>query len=536
MQAGLGGASVLTKSDSGRGRTAAGDPIVEIGPGKIRGVTAEGVHTFKGIPYGASTSGKNRFMPPRKPEPWAGIRNALTLQGRSPQHRTGPQRPELVTLWGPVDELPVGEDCLTLHVWTPGLDAAKRPVMVWLHGGAFSFGSANALRFDGTNLARRQDVVVVTVNHRLNIFGHLHLAEIGGEAFARSGNAGVLDLIAALEWVRDNVGQLGGDPGNVTIFGQSGGGGKVSVLLSMPKARGLFHRGIIQSGATIRVAERERATMLAEAVLKQVGLGPSQFEELQALPIDRLLAAIDPAVKTLPPARQPLLDRYPFGPVVDGEDLPRQPFDPAAPDISDDIPLLIGDTKDETAIFLAPDDKVWDRSLTEDELRSRVRAVAGESTDRMIETYRGRHPGMSPAELLIAITTDSNFRVRSLMLADRKAAKPRARVWFYSLDWHTPVYDGRLKAPHSLDTPLVFDTADRIGPATAGPQAQALATRMSTTWAAFARSGKPDNPAIPHWPAYGKGDRPVMVFDDECRVETISETDPRHEWGRVAQS
>ena len=198
-------------------------PVVETASGRIAGVTSGGVHVFKGIPYGASTAGANRFMPPRKPAPWTGVREATAYAGRSPQAPASAQRPELATVWGPVDTLPVGEDCLTLHVWTPALDTSKRPVMVWLHGGAFSYGSANSPRYDSTNLARRNDVVVVAVNHRLNIFGHLDLSGLGDERFAPSGNVGILDLVAALEWVREHAERFGGDPGNVTIFGQSGG-------------------------------------------------------------------------------------------------------------------------------------------------------------------------------------------------------------------------------------------------------------------------------------------------------------------------
>src|SRR3954470_17143748 len=205
--------------------------VVDTESGKVSGLTQGAIHLFKGIPYGASTAGANRFMPPRKPEPWAGVREAIAYAGRSPQAPGGAQRPELATVWGPVDKLPVGEDCLTLHVWTPALDNTRRPVMVWLHGGAFSYGSAHSLRYDRTHLGHKHDVVLVAVNHRLNIFGHLDLSGVGGERFAQSGNVGVLDLVAALEWVRDNAPQFGGDPGNVTIFGQSGGGGKVSALL-----------------------------------------------------------------------------------------------------------------------------------------------------------------------------------------------------------------------------------------------------------------------------------------------------------------
>ena len=512
--------------------SAADQPVVETASGKIRGVSTKGVHTFKGVPYGASTAGSNRFMPPRKPEPWTGVRDAFALAGRSPQFKPNAQRPELATVWGPIDELPVGEDCLKLHIWTPGLDNARRPVMVWLHGGAFSYGSSNIPRFDGTNLAGRQDVVVVAVNHRLNIFGHLHLAEIGDERFAHSGNAGVLDLIAALEWVRDNIGRFGGDAGSVTVFGQSGGGGKISTLMAMPAAKGLFHRAIIQSGATVRVAESARATHLAKAVLKELDLTPGQLDRLQQVPIEQLLAAAGPAIQTLAPVAYPLLDRYPFGPVVDGRDLPRQPFDPDAPAQSADIPLMIGDTKDEMAIMIAADDAIWNRTLSAEEMHTRVKAVAGDSAERLIERYRRLYPGYGPADLILALLTDSNFRVRTVMLADQKAAGGSAPVYFYGVDWETPVFDGRLKAPHSIDTPLVFDTTECTGATMAGPGAQALATRMSTTWATFARTG---NPGIPEWQAYQPSDRNLFIFDAACRPDRIGEADPRHEWVRIAK-
>ena len=232
-----------------------GVPVVDTAFGKVRGAAVDGIKAFKGIPYGASTAGANRFMPPQKPAPWGGVREALDWAGHAPQAFAGRRRPEVSRLSGTPDRVPVSEDCLTLNLWTPGLDAGRRPVMVWLHGGAFSYGSANTPRTAGANLARRGDVVVVSVNHRLNIFGFLDLAALGGEAFAHSGNAGVLDLVAALEWVRGNIASFGGDPGNVTIFGQSGGGGKVSALLAMPAAKGLFQRAIVMSGAGIRMAD-----------------------------------------------------------------------------------------------------------------------------------------------------------------------------------------------------------------------------------------------------------------------------------------
>ena len=251
-------------------------PTVETSAGQVRGAIIEGVAAFKCIPYGAPTSGANRFMPPRKPAPWAGVRDAVDYTGHAPQQGLrAPTRPELADFSGPPDTSPETEDCLTLNVWSPGLDASKRPVMVWFHGGAFAYGTANVARLQGSRLARRGDVVVVTVNQRLNIFGFLDLSAVGGADFAASGNAGTLDMVAALEWVRDNIDRFGGDPGNVTIFGESGGGGKVCTLLAMPSARGLFHRAIVQSGAAVRLRERDRAMQLTDAVLTRAWASPA---------------------------------------------------------------------------------------------------------------------------------------------------------------------------------------------------------------------------------------------------------------------
>lgn len=512
-------------------------PVADTASGKIRGVTSDGVRVFKGIPYGAPTAGANRFMPPKKPEPWTGVRDALVYAGRAPQASGSGQRPELAGVWGPVDKLAVGEDCLTLHVWTPNLDNAKRPVMVWLHGGAFSYGSANSPRYDGRRLARRNDVVVVAVNHRLNAFGHLDLSATGDERFAASGNAGVLDLVLALEWVREHAARFGGDPGNVTIFGQSGGGGKVSALLGMPAAKGLFHKAIIESGAGVRFAERERTTQLAEAVLKQLELGRKQIDALQALPVARLLEVIGPAQKTLPKPRYALLDRYNFGPVIDGKVMPAHPYDPAATALSDDIPILVGGTKDEFAIYLAPDDAVWNRTLSEEELRKRLAQSAGDATDGLLAYYRRRDPKASPSDLLITALTAQNFAVRSTLLAERKAERGKAKVWMYRFDWETPAFGGRLKAPHSVEVPFVFDTLGVIGEAHAKPGAQDLADRVSATWATFARNGDPNNKSIPAWPAYATSTddkRSTMVFNDDCQVAGDPDGEVRPVWSRIA--
>ena len=510
-------------------------PIVEIATGRLRGASSAGIHSFKGIPYGASTAGRGRFMPPEPVRPWPGVREALAYARRAWQLPNRPKRrPVLETLLGPADTTPESEDCLTLNVWAPGLgDGAKRPVMVWLHGGAFGYGSGNRAVTDGANLARRGDVVVVSVNHRLNIFGFLHLADIGGPAWAHSGNAGMLDIVAALRWVRDNIAAFGGDPGNVMIFGESGGGGKVSVLLAMPAARGLFHRAIIQSGAAIRVSTRERANALAEAVLKEIGIGHNECERLQTVSAERLLVAIAPASRAVGRSRWPLLDRYDFGPVVDGCDLTQHPAEPEAPAISDDIPLMVGATREESAFFLADDDAVWNGTLTEEELRRRVAAVAGDQTDALLAACRSTMPQASPADRLIVALTGSNFWVRTVLLAERYAARTRAPVYMYSLDWQSPAHDGRVKAHHAMDLPFVFDNVDAADTTAGASGARELAARISATWTAFVRTGSPNNSAIPSWPTYTTADRATMVFDNKCRVVHDPDREARLLWSVV---
>jgi para-nitrobenzyl esterase len=511
--------------------------IVEIAAGKLRGASKNGIYSFKGLPYGASTVGQNRFRPPQPPLPWSGVREALAYRGRAWQLPNRPaRRAVLETLLGPADMTPETEDCLTLNLWTPGVgDRGRRPVMVWLHGGAFAYGSGNRAVTDGANLARRGDVVVVSVNHRLSILGFLHLDDLGDGDWRHSGNAGMLDIVAALRWVRDNIAAFGGDPGNVTIFGESGGGGKVSVLLAMPQAQGLFHRAIIQSGAAIRVSTPERATALAAAALRELGLSAGDRERLQTLPAERLMAAITPAARAVGRSRWPLLDRYDFGPVAEGRDVPQHPADPEAPALADQGPVMVGGARSESAFFLADDEAVWNGSLSEEELRQRVAAVAGAEADAVLAAYRRAMPQASPADRLIAALTGSNFWIRTVLLGERYAARRGAPVFMYSLDWQSPAHGGRLKAHHAMDLPFVFDNVD-VADATAGaPGARQLAARMADAWVAFARIGDPNNSAIPDWPAYAAAERATMIFDNECRVAHDPDREQRLIWSRVIE-
>ncbi|WP_309644140.1 carboxylesterase/lipase family protein [Phenylobacterium sp.] len=480
--------------------------IVPTGDGPVRGYLEDGLQVFKGVRYGAAPVGPLRFKPPQRPAPWHEPADTTAYGAPAIQSGLGPGERRVSPGDPPAPDEPASsEDCLFLNVWTPGLDRAARPVMVWLHGGGFANGSGGAAMYDGGSLARKGDVVTITVNHRLNAFGYLHLGEVFGPDYAQSGMAGMLDIVQALEWVRDNAAAFGGDPANVTIFGESGGGWKVSLLMAMPSAKGLFHKAVIQSGPGLSGKPVAEADQTARALLS--ALGVDSAEALAEIPTE----VLSHASVAIPGEAMRL-----YTPVVDGIALPRDPFTPDASPLCADIPVLIGTNKDENTLFMIGHPKFGE--FTEEDLAKHAATGAGRKADALVSALREAHPDYSPTHLACAVGTATGMWGGSITLAERKAAQA-APVWMYMLTWETPVSRGRLRCPHALEIPLVFDNVERarnfVG---RGEEPQRVADQMSAAWLAFARTGDPNTPALPAWPAYDAARRATMIFDLDSKV------------------
>jgi len=480
-------------------------PIVQTRAGRMRGTVREGVKVFLGVPYGADTGGKNRWLPPKPVVPWSGVRDATVF---------GPAPPQLNPIGAPLQEEtellqkgPCGEDCLKLNIYTPavGASSGQRAVMVWFHGGGFAAGSGNAASYDGVNLARKQDVVLVSVTHRLNHFGFLYLEEAFGAEYADSGNVGMLDCIAALEWVRQNIQQFGGDPTRVLVFGQSGGGSKVSVLMGMPAAQGLFHRAAAQSGAAVRSGTQAQAAASARHLLES--LGTRTVRELQETPWQRIIAVGGPGFEA--------------GPIVDGRNLPANVFDPSASPLSKQVPLICSTVETESAGWGAPLDPLGD-----DELLGRVRQVT-RLTERdaqaLLGVYRTAYPGKDNTYLCQLLMSQWTFTDAVTTEAERKAQQAQqggAPAYFFYFAHHTKVRGGKLHAPHTSEIPYCFDSLAAskpiIGAVTA--QEQSLADTVSTYWANFAKTGDPNGKNLPLWRPYDLKSRATLVVDTEDRV------------------
>ncbi len=495
--------------------------------GAVGGAREGGVCVFRGIPYGADAGGHNRFRAPASPRPWTEVRDAL---------RFGPSAVQLQPGGGPArtdDPLSVrnagGEDCLVLNVWTPDT-AGQRPVMVWFHGGGFTVGSASSPLYDGAALAREGDVVVVSVNHRLGLLGYLQLDALFGDDYADSGNAGVLDLVAALHWVRKNAARFGGDAGSVTIFGESGGGGKVCALLAAPRARGLFHRAIVQSGPPFQLPDLEQARRTAAEVLQRLELDPTRGPEpLLKLPADRLLQV----QVAMGAGGGPSPGGMSFAPVIDRHVLDDWPEPALAAGAAADVPLLIGTNLDEARFMLMMHRELRKNppELSAAELVERVSPGCDAGTADLVARYQALYPELSRFDLLLRIESEQ-FRVRSIRLAEHRLQAAGAPVYMYLLSWTTPRL-AKYGAYHGLELPFLFGTLATVPHLAADPEAEALARRMRQSWVAFARDGVPAAEDVPTWTPYTTEQRATMRIDRSWSLEHDPMGHQRAAWNGV---
>ncbi|MBQ9422292.1 MAG: carboxylesterase/lipase family protein [Pyramidobacter sp.] len=504
-----------------------GIAVVQTKSGALQGYVRGGIFVYRGVPYAEA----ERFMPPHAVSPWQGVRLALadgpvSLQSPDPADDIFPPH-WFWPHWQPHHE-PMADNCQNLNVWTPGLDGKKRPVMVWLHGGGYSMGSATVEDvYDGENLSRTGDVVVVSVNHRLNSVGFLDLSAYG-DKYKDSAHSGMLDIIAALEWVRDNIESFGGDPGNVTVFGQSGGGAKILTLMAMPAARGLFHKAIPQSGfvplMSMTLPLPEATRRVAELVLEELGLTPERVDELQTMPYDTLFRAANRAFKKATEELGPtkLHGGLGWAPVMDGRNVACHP---AGPDgfspLGKDVPMLAGTVLNEWTtirMFAAMGQSQHDNLNTwsDEEARKRLTARFGDRTDAVVAAHRAAWPEKKDAA---ALYVDTGSRNQLLTILERRVKLGGAPVYNYIFSWDTPVMGGYALAYHCSELPFVFNNIALAEMATgAGKEAFALAEKMSRAWVNFARTGNPNGEGLPEWPAWTSENGAVMIFDNECVV------------------
>jgi para-nitrobenzyl esterase len=484
---------------------AANEPLATTTEGQLRGekLSDRDVYVFRGVHYGQSTAGAARFKAPQRVAKWQGVKDAVKFGATCPQGGDVGRR---TTTSGEL--LPQGEDCLVLNVWTPAIaDNKQRPVMVWFHGRGFYAGAGSEPLYDGARLAKRGDLVVVTVNHRLNVFGYLYLGNVGGKSWQTSGNAGVQDMQLALEWVRDNIAAFGGNPANVTIFGESGGGAKVSTLLGVPSAKGLFQRGIIQSGARAKGLALTAATKNTAAVMTKLNV--KSVTELQAVPMDKLLAAVTTTGRTTPD----------FGPVTDGEYLPADMFDPVAAPSARNVPIIVGTNRDEYALY-AREHPIGNK-MSDAQLREDLAPSFGSNVEAMISAYKQSRPQASPWDLMVGIRSN-RFHIGAIRLAE--VASKAAPVYMYSFDFEPTA----LKAAHGAEIPFVFSNATANPNARAG--AKAVEDAMSDAWIAFARTGVPTHKGLPTWPKYDAQTRATMVFNTSSQVVNDPRSSERVVW------
>jgi para-nitrobenzyl esterase len=495
---------------------------VEVGTtgGTLRGHRRGDHVAFMGVPYAAPPDGPRRFQAPGAAPRWDGVRDASQPGNVAPQDPLVP--PPFRA------EAPESEDCLFLNVYTPSPDSGGRPVLFWIHGGGFSHGAGSQPAYDGGPLAERGDLVVVSINYRVGALGYLYLGAHGGDEWGAAHNAGQLDQIAALRWVHDNIAGFGGDPDNVTIFGQSAGGVAVGTLLAMPAARGLFARAILQSGTASRLAGTEQAAAITTSYLERIGIPGAEPDALRSIPVADLLSAQG--------------QRGALSPVVDGDSLPQHPTTAVREGCASEVPLMIGTTRDEQKLYVPrnrPD-------LTDAELVEQVRAAlprrASDRAAEVVEVYRAsrssRGLGASPHDIIDAVMTASRFRTPAVRLAEAQHVH-QPSTFLYQFDWESPARGGSMGARHGLEIPFVFGTVDLPGndrTIGTGEAVERLSHQMMDAWIAFARSGDPTHDGIGDWPAYDTVDRWEMVFGPDSGAVAAPFEDERAIWESMLAS
>lgn len=498
--------------------------------GKVRGYVLRGINYFLGMPYGADTSGPNRFMPPQKPKSWTDVYPALWWGNSAPQNmenRYANKYGSFRDHWNYDD---VSEDCLRINVFTPAInDGKKRPVLFWIHGGGFVNG--NGIEHDGyggENFARLGDVVFCSINHRLGPLGFCNLAGVGGEKFAASGNVGMLDIVAALEWVRDNIANFGGDPGSVTIMGQSGGGAKVCVLTAMPSAKGLFHKAVVLSGASRRSGDKAFSEKLGAAVLKEAGLSPTELDKLQSMPWKDFYAIATKAQQAVAREAGPGGGMMRgFSPVVDGKILPQHPYDPDAAPTAADVPMIISSVQDEMSPSWTDSSL---ESITLEQVAGKLKERAGfgpgfgDRAQEVVESYAKAFPGEKPVEIW---SLASSNRQGVVALANVKSRQP-APVYVDWFTWQPPLFDNRLRAFHCVDICFWFYNTDVMLTHTGGgPKPKALSAKMAGALLQFMRTGNPNGGGLPNWPKYSAAKGETMILDAACVVKNDPDREAR---------
>jgi para-nitrobenzyl esterase len=503
--------------------------IVSTRCGKIEGEEQDGLIVFKGVPFAAAPEGVRRWLPPEKPAPWTGARDARRFGAVAPQNAVTNQALAAMKI-----EQAQSEDCLNLNLWTPGLDRARRPVMVWIHGGGFTIGAGSQEIYNGAVLARRGDVVVVTINYRLGPLGFLRLNDVTGGRIPSSGNEGLLDQLAALQWVRDNIAEFGGDPDNVTIFGESAGGMSVGALLAMPSARGLFHKAIPQSGSCDTISSIARANRTAERVLSKLGVSAGDADAIRAIPVAQLLTGVFGADGKTPDRELGMA----YQPVVDGTVVPRELIEMVAQGSAAGVAVMVGSNLEEWKLFSAMDPSA--QKLDKGALVARMsKRLTADFARSVIATYeRARASAgasITPPELFSAIETDRVFRMPGVRLAGIHGRSER-RVYNYLFTWRSPAMRGALGSCHALELGFVFGTNHLAGMrrfAGEGPAAEKLASVMQDAWLAFARDGDPSCASLGACPGYTEARRSTMLFGETCGVADAPFDEERRAWDGV---